>query len=588
MQKEDALSILLVEDDRVDQRECQRLLQRSSLVVEKIRYAESLADALTILANESFDFVLVDLNLPDCMGMDTFIALQEEYAHIPMVVVTGEDGQEMGLQAVAHGAQDYLIKGQIDTDILHRSIRYAVERKRAEEALRRERDFAERVIETTQAIVLVLDTEMRIVRFNSYMRFLTGYEVEELQAGDWLAILIRDDHHASFREIFNATLKQACGLGLVNTLRTKEGRERCIEWATSALQDSTGQIVGVLATGQDISERTQAQEAIKAQAAFLETLVAAIPCPMFYKDRNGTYLGCNRAFERISGLKQEQIVGCTEEDIWPRSCVALNAEMDRELLSSPGNIQYESRWEASDGSLREVIVCKSTFNNVQGDVDGIIGALLDITKRSQAEAAMREANMNLERANRDLQEMHGQVIQSEKLASIGQLAAGVAHEMNTPIGFVASNFETLQKYIRKITTQLHTYEELLETIPVTEEVKEARTQGDAKKMAFILEDIHQLFEESKEGLDRVTSIVQNLRDFSRINNEEELETFNINEGLRATLIVARNAIKYDADVELELGDVPAVLCSSGQLNQVFLNIVVNAAQAIKMQERTDR
>jgi signal transduction histidine kinase len=190
--------------------------------------------------------------------------------------------------------------------------------------------------------------------------------------------------------------------------------------------------------------------------------------------------------------------------------------------------------------------------------------------------------------------MQSKIIQSEKLASIGQLAAGVAHEMNTPVGFVASNFQTLESYIKKIQNLLAVYDGLIrkiETSKNTELLNKANAIGKSRndmKIDFILEDIQGLFDDSKEGLNRVTNIIQNLRDFSRIDQPGSLDEYNLNDGVEATLVVAKNEIKYDAELKTELSEVPLVFCNSGQINQVFLNILVNAAQAIKSQERDDK
>lgn len=187
--------------------------------------------------------------------------------------------------------------------------------------------------------------------------------------------------------------------------------------------------------------------------------------------------------------------------------------------------------------------------------------------------------------------MQLQVVQSEKLASIGQLAAGVAHEMNTPIGFVACNFETLQGYMTKVLALLDIYDQLAQKVESSSKEQRLQTLERIKQLKqqmrfdFILKDLEGLFDDSKEGLERVTKIIQNLRDFSRVDQAGDLARYSINEGITATLTVARNAIKYKAEVETELGDVPEILCNSGQINQVFLNILVNAAQAIGSQER---
>ena len=212
-------------------------------------------------------------------------------------------------------------------------------------------------------------------------------------------------------------------------------------------------------------------------------------------------------------------------------------------------------------------------------------------ERKRMQEAEQIAFKELENAHSELKEMQSQILQSEKLASIGQLAAGVAHEMNTPMGFVGSNFQTLMSYMKKFLDLFAMYEQLqgeveggskINRLSVVEQIKQARTD---MKIDFVLKDIQELFEESREGIQRVSHIIQNLRDFSRIDQPEELVDFNLNDGIKTTLVVARNEIRYDAEIVTNLGPIPRVRCSSGQINQVFLAILVNAAQAIKSQQR---
>ena len=235
--------------------------------------------------------------------------------------------------------------------------------------------------------------------------------------------------------------------------------------------------------------------------------------------------------------------------------------------------------------VTELVEARQATLNMMEDIER------EITERKQAEKTLERAYIKLENTNRELKEVQSQMVQSEKLASIGQLAAGVAHEMNTPVGFVASNFQTLGSYVEKIKKLLGMYDELttnIETLGKAELLNKAGIIGQSRgdmKIDFILEDIQELFDDSKEGMERITSIIQNLRDFSRIDQPDSLDEYDLNKGIETTLVVARNEIKYDADIETDFSEIPAVFCNSGQINQVFLNVLVNAIQAIKSLER---
>jgi signal transduction histidine kinase len=256
------------------------------------------------------------------------------------------------------------------------------------------------------------------------------------------------------------------------------------------------------------------------------------------------------------------------------------------------NTQIEVKSDDEVGQL--AVSFKKMLNDLRKTTTSIDNLNLEITERRKAEETVRHAYEDLEKANQEMKEMQSQLVQSEKLSSIGQLAAGVAHEMNTPVGFVASNFETLENYMGKIKELFQMYGELLEKIetsdkPVLLDQADAISKSrNEMKIDFILEDLSVLFDDSREGIDRVTSIVQNLRDFSRKDDPENFDIYNINDGIKATLVVVQNEIKYDTDVETELSEVPQIFCSTGQINQVLLNIFMNAAQAIKSQERDDK
>lgn len=173
-----------------------------------------------------------------------------------------------------------------------------------------------------------------------------------------------------------------------------------------------------------------------------------------------------------------------------------------------------------------------------------------------------------------------QLLQSEKMAAIGQLAAGVAHEINNPVGFVNSNLGTLKTYTNDLLQLVEAYE-AVDAGGDRSLVDNARKKAD---LAFLIEDLPKLLAESQDGLNRVTKIVQDLKDFSRI-DQAEYQYANLNEALETTLNVVRNEIKYKADVVNELTDIPDVECIPAQINQVFMNLLVNAAQSIERHGR---
>ncbi|MCG8436360.1 MAG: ATP-binding protein [Gammaproteobacteria bacterium] len=199
---------------------------------------------------------------------------------------------------------------------------------------------------------------------------------------------------------------------------------------------------------------------------------------------------------------------------------------------------------------------------------------------------LKKRKAEIEVAHDKLQSAQVQLVHSEKMASVGQLAAGVAHEINNPVGFVMSNLGSLEKYVASLKRIIEKQDELVQAVTngngkdftaLAGEVEEVKEEED---LEFLLEDVEQLIKESKEGAVRVKDIVQGLKSFSRV-DEEELKEMDINEGIESTLKVVWNELKYKCEVEKELGDLPPIHCNAGQVNQVIMNLLVNAGQAIE-------
>ncbi|HZX27734.1 MAG TPA: ATP-binding protein [Telluria sp.] len=203
----------------------------------------------------------------------------------------------------------------------------------------------------------------------------------------------------------------------------------------------------------------------------------------------------------------------------------------------------------------------------------------DIRQRQSAEDELRRRNIELTELNARLSQAQEQLIQSDKLASIGQLAAGVAHEINNPIGYIFSNFGTLQNYLEQLFRMLDAYQQAEAEAPPATAQRLGALRADIE-LDFLREDIPVLMNESREGIVRVRHIVQDLKDFSRVDTSQEWAWANLHAGIDSTLNIVANEVKYKADVVRAYGDIPEVECLQSQINQVIMNLVVNAAHAI--------
>jgi PAS domain S-box-containing protein len=243
----------------------------------------------------------------------------------------------------------------------------------------------------------------------------------------------------------------------------------------------------------------------------------------------------------------------------------------------------EYRVVTAEGKVVWALGRTTVRHDDQGMAEFYDGVLTDITERKAQQSLMDEALAQQKKLNKRLEEANNQLMQSEKMASIGQLAAGVAHELNNPIGFVHSNLGTLDGYVHDLMAIIDAYENMLgtpgEPNPYEDSIRRLKEQHD---FAFLKEDIFSLLAESKDGLGRVRKIVLDLKNFSRV-GEQEWQEADLHEGMDSTLNIVWNDLKYKAKVVKEYAEIPHVFCLISQLNQVFMNLLVNAGHAIETQ-----
>ena len=212
--------------------------------------------------------------------------------------------------------------------------------------------------------------------------------------------------------------------------------------------------------------------------------------------------------------------------------------------------------------------------------DAVVAVLHDTTDLRLLAQKLTETNKELAHAYDELKATQSRILQQEKMASIGQLAAGVAHEINNPIGFMTSNLGTLRKYMGRISEFLAVQTEVVLGCASLEAADGLMEKRKAFKIDFIMSDAEKLIAESLDGAERVRTIVQNLKSFSRV-DQAEAKAADINECIESTLNIVWNELKYKASVKKEYGVLPITKCIPQQLNQVFMNLLVNAGQALE-------
>ncbi|WP_347901793.1 ATP-binding protein [Pseudomonas purpurea] len=240
-----------------------------------------------------------------------------------------------------------------------------------------------------------------------------------------------------------------------------------------------------------------------------------------------------------------------------------------------------------------LLILKKPFDNIEvQQMANTLTSKWDMTQRASVQLDQlghlverrtqqyRQASVDLQQEIDERKLLESQLVQSEKLASLGQLAAGVAHEINNPIGFISSNLGALDGYFKQLQEMLDAYLDAEEAIGSSELIARLKALRERIELDFLRDDIPQLIKESKDGIARVGQIVKDLKDFSRVDPTQEWQWANLQHGIDSTLNIVANEIKYKADVVKLYQPLPDVECLPSQINQVVMNLIVNAAQAI--------
>ncbi|GHA89269.1 ATP-binding protein [Cognatilysobacter bugurensis] len=236
------------------------------------------------------------------------------------------------------------------------------------------------------------------------------------------------------------------------------------------------------------------------------------------------------------------------------------------------------RWR-SDIAIGDAIVLQaSAYCGLRhGEMRRFI-VIEDVSERIARERELTSRHDELERTYRRLASTQEQLLQTEKMASIGQLAAGVAHEINNPIGYVHSNLGTLRDYTGALISLVEAYgREIGDEHQAAPQLQQVRERLD---IDFIVGDLPQLLDESREGIERVTKIVQDLKEFSHVGRDEPMRPVDLHKGLDSTLNIVWNDLKYKVRLEKHYGELPNVECHASEINQVFMNLLINAGQSI--------
>jgi PAS domain S-box-containing protein len=327
----------------------------------------------------------------------------------------------------------------------------------------------------------------------------------------------------------------------------------------------------------DIDKRKRAEAAMARFVAILEATTDLVAIT----DVNGHLQYLNKAGRKLLGMGElEDVTSKQIEHCYPSWVTRILLEEALPAAAITGSWSGETAIVTNNGKEIPMLQVMLAHKAEDGTVDYYSTIMRDISARKQKEQELYNSHVKLKTAYQRLEETQHQLLQSEKMASIGQLAAGVAHEINNPIGYVYSNIESLERYIHNLFMIIQVYEEYEPVLSDPDMLNRILKAKEKTDLAFLREDIPSLMSESKEGIRRIKEIVQSLKDFSHVGVVDQWQLADLHEGLNSTLNIVWNELKYKADIRKEYGEIPEIECLPMQINQVFMNLLLNAAQAI--------
>jgi PAS domain S-box-containing protein len=445
------------------------------------------------------------------------------------------------------------------------------------EAIKKDRRIYRHIFENMVEVLYRADNQGKITLISPSAIDMFGYgSVEEL-IGKNIAETFYSD--PTDRDIFLdklAELKKVVHYPLV--LKKKDGSVFHCKTTSYYIYDDNHNMVGVEGIIMDTSEQFLAEQAHQQAADIVDNMQVGIYIYHLEDlEDDGTLrmISANPASEKLTGVPPSEVIGKTLDENFPGLREKGIPQKYAEVIRS------QEPWEIEDIYYGDERVISAAFsvkafplpnNQVGVSFENIMG-------RKKIENEIRAKNEELEKTLARIKEMHIQLAMSEKMASLGEITAGVAHEIKNPLNFITGTIEPLKRDISDLLEVLEKYESVITDLELQEAFHEVDTFKSEIEFDFLLSEIHKLMEGISEGANRTKEIVKSLGSFSH-KGDDKFAMHNIHEGIDSTLILLGNKIKNRITIHKDYGDTPEIECLPDRLNQVFMNILSNAIQAI--------
>jgi sigma-B regulation protein RsbU (phosphoserine phosphatase) len=390
------VKVLLVEDVPKDARVMREMLQEDRANSFELEWVDSVDLAIERLQEIQPAVLLLDLALAASHGSKTMPELQHAAPHLPIIILSSLDDEQSALKAVHQGAQDYLVKGEINAHLLVRSVRYAIERKRSEMALLSAEEKYRSIFENTVEGIFQTSPEGQYLSANSALARIYGYDSPEALA-ESLTNISRDLYVEPGRRAEFVALMEKHDVvsGFESQIYRKDRSVIWISENVRAVRDRRGNLLYYEGTVEDITDRRQHEEDLRNSEALYHSLVETLPQNIFRKNLNEQFTFANSRFCQTLGRPLSEIVGKTDFDFYPYE-LAAKYQKDDQLIVETGKPLEATEENQPPGSEKLYVnVVKTPLYDAQGRIIGLQGIFWDITEKRRAEEALKQANLDL-------------------------------------------------------------------------------------------------------------------------------------------------------------------------------------------------